>query len=55
MPSAMTSEESRQLVNEYFKLGGSKKEYLAAAEAAEATSNSVRPKNGNKYNYFSPI
>lgn len=49
------SEESRQLVNEYFKLGGSKKEYLAAAEAAEATSNSLRQKSGDKYNYFAPI
>lgn len=49
------SEESRQIVNEYFKQGGSKKEYLAAAEVAEATAASLRQKNGDKYNYFAPF
>lgn len=50
------SEDSRNLVNEYFKQGGSRREYMKAAEAAESTAGSLRQKKtGDKYNYFAPF
>ena len=53
------SEDSRQMVNEYFKLGGTKAEYLKAASLAENGSNSLRDRQkGGKttdYNFDSPF
>lgn len=50
------SEDSRNLVNKYFKQGGSRREYMKAAEAAESTAGSLRQKKtGDKYNYFAPF
>lgn len=53
------SEDSRQMVNEYFKLGGTKAEYLKAASLAENGSNSLRDRQkGGKttdYNFDAPF
>lgn len=53
------SEDSRQMVNEYFKLGGTKAEYLKAASLAENGSNSLsdRQKGGKTtdYNFDAPF
>ncbi|NBI63183.1 hypothetical protein D3Z38_09020 [Clostridiales bacterium] len=49
------SKESKRLVDEYYKLGGSKKEYMKAAEAGEAVCYSVRQKDETDYNFFAPF
>lgn len=53
------SEDSSQMVNEYFKLGGTKEEYLKAASLAENGSNSLRDRQkGGKttdYNFDAPF
>lgn len=53
------SEESRQMVNEYFKLGGTMKEYIKAASLAENGANSLKDKQkGGKttdYNFDAPF
>lgn len=49
------TKESKQWIDEYYKAGGSKKEYLQAAEASEALCNSLKQKDGTGYNFFAPF
>lgn len=49
------TKESKQWMDEYYKAGGSRKEYLEAAEASEALCNSLKQKDGTGYNFFAPF